>query len=131
MTIKRSSKIICSGETQTGSIVISYTIPTAIQQSYHENPGQSHGSAERTAYIPDTFEGQQLLKRLKFAFQHGLTFAVGTSLTSGKSDSVVWAGILHKTKVTDGGEFGYPDSSYYPHCNAVLDALGVPASSAL
>jgi deltex-like protein len=66
-----------------------------------------------------------LLKRLQYAFSHGLTFTVGTSLTSGLSNSVVWASIHHKTSPS-GGAYGFPDVNYFANCNLELDSLGVP-----
>jgi hypothetical protein len=79
----------CSGF-QCDTLVISYNIPAARQLSYHDNPGVSHGSKVATAYVPNNEDGVNLLKRLKFAFKHGLTFTVGTSMTSGKTDQCTW-----------------------------------------
>ena len=45
------------------------------------------------------------------AFQRRLSFTVGTSLTTGATNTVVWAGIHHKTS-PGGGTFGYPDATY-------------------
>jgi deltex-like protein len=81
--------IRCSGF-QCDTLVISYNIPAARQMSYHDNPGATHGSKVATAYVPNNEEGINLLKRLKFAFKHGLTFAVGTSMTSGMTDQCTW-----------------------------------------
>jgi len=68
------------------SIVISYNIPSAVQKSYHDNPGTRHSGKMETCYLPNNDEGQALLKRLKFAFKHGLTFTVGQSMTLGTSN---------------------------------------------
>mmetsp|Transcript_11375 Transcript_11375/g.19178 ORF Transcript_11375/g.19178 Transcript_11375/m.19178 type:complete len:91 (+) Transcript_11375:711-983(+) len=46
------------------------------------------------------------------AFRRRLSFLVGTSLTTGATNTVVWAGIHHKTS-TSGGPFGYPDGTYF------------------
>ena len=70
----------CSGFECT-TIVITYDIPAAIQLSYHENPGQQHEGKFTSAYLPNNSDGQNLLKRLKYAFLHGLLFTVGRSLT--------------------------------------------------
>jgi deltex-like protein len=83
------SPISCSGF-RCDSLVISYNIPAAYQLSYHDNPGQSHSGKVATAYLPNNEEGKDLLKRLKFAFMHGLSFSVGTSLSSGLSDQCTW-----------------------------------------
>ena len=81
--------IRCSGF-QCDTLVVSYNIPAARQISYHDNPGATHGSKVATAYVPNNEEGINLLKRLKFAFKHGLTFTVGTSMTSGMTDQCTW-----------------------------------------
>lgn len=65
------------------SILITYNIPSAPQMSYHDNPGVSHGGKYESAYLPNNSDGQNLCKRLKFAFMHGLIFTVGTSMTTG------------------------------------------------
>jgi deltex-like protein len=79
----------CSGF-QCGSFCITYTIPAGYQRSYHDNPGRKHGGKSATAYLPHNEEGKDVLKRLQFAFKHGLSFAVGTSVTTGLVDQCVW-----------------------------------------
>jgi hypothetical protein len=75
--------------------------------------------------LPDSPEGNCLLKRLIFAFRHGLTFRVGTSLTTDQKNRITWASIHHKTSL-HGGLRGFPDPSYIHNCNEELDNLGVP-----
>ena len=82
----------------------------------------------RVAYLPKTDEGTRLLNRLKFAWKRGLIFKIDTSLTTGKPNSVVWAGINHKTSMR-GGEHGFPDNSYFDECNRTLDAARVPQAN--
>jgi len=84
MTISNSSTR-CTGYA-VDSIIISYNIPSAVQKSYHDNPGTRHSGKMETCYLPNNDEGQALLKRLKFAFLHGLTFTVGQSMTLGTSN---------------------------------------------
>jgi Deltex C-terminal domain len=116
----------------TGSIVIEYTIPRAVQRFYHPNPGMEHDSTQRTAYLPNTTKGRNLLKRLKYAFRQGLTFTVGVSSTSKKADSVTWASIPHKTSRSGGSRhYGFPDANYLMHCHKQLDALHVPPAHRL
>ena len=115
----------CAGHSSQ-TIVIRYHIPNGVQKTYHTNPGQPHDAAHRTAYLPDTNEGRQLLLRLRYAFEHGLTFTVGTSLTTGRPNSVTWASIHHKTSLVGGAAHGFPDKSYLANCNRELDALHVP-----
>lgn len=87
--IVSSSPSFCSGF-QCSSFVISYNVPAAIQLSYHDNPGQPHSSKVVTAYLPNNKDGNDLLKRLKFSFMHGLSFTVGTSLTTGLANQCTW-----------------------------------------
>lgn len=117
----------CEGFFGSKTFMIEYSIPAAQQQLYHPNPGIQHGSASRKAYVPYTYDGHQLICRLKYAFMAGMTFTVGRSLASGKDNSVTWASIHHKTS-TKGGvlSHGFPDYEFFSNCNEELDALGVP-----
>lgn len=129
MVIEMRADLTCSGY-DAGTLVITYEIGGGVQKIYHENPGVEYKSVCRTAYLPDNQEGRDLLKRLKFAFAHGLTFTVGTSLATGRPNSVTWASIHHKTRPCPGAH-GYPDLGYFINTNEELDALHVPASGDL
>ena len=60
--------------------------------------GKYYCGTSRTAYLPNTPEGQEILKLLKKAFDARLTFTIfGTSHTTGHTDTVVWNDIHHKT----------------------------------
>ena len=148
MTVRLKPHLTCEGFPP-GSIEIRYHIHGGTQKGYHgyvyrfgvwhfecsvispltacihSNPGVRFQGTIRKAYLPGTAEGRKLLKRLEYAFSSGLTFTVGTSLTSGIANSVTWASIHHKTR-TSGGPHGYPDAQYLQNCNNELDALGVP-----
>ena len=83
------------------------------------------------AIISNT-DGQALLKRLKYAFLHGLTFTVGTSITTGAKNRCTWASIHHKTDMWGGVQtHGYPDPDYFKNCNDEMDGLGVPPANSL
>ena len=127
MAIKLT-KTNCPGFS-TKTIEVQYKIPSGTQFAYHENPGNPYGATVRTAYLPHSKDGCQLLKRLKYAWAHGLTFSIGTSLTTGQCDSVVWSLIQHKTSL-EGGPHGFPDPGYLENGNQALDALGVPKADA-
>lgn len=107
------------------TIQIKYDIPSGVQKDYHENPNQRFSGTTRVAYVPDNSEGRKLLKRLKYAWTHGLTFRVGTSLTTHQPNQVTWTSIHHKTSL-HGGTHGFPDASYMDNVNNSLDALHVP-----
>lgn len=126
-----TSPVRCSGY-HNDSIVITYNIPPSLQLSYHSNPGQRHQGKHAVAYLPNSVEGQDLLKRLKYAFMHGLTFTVGTSMTTGVQNQCTWGSIHHKTHTSRGvGCHGFPDPNYFENCNKELDYLNVPAASIL
>ena len=59
--------------------------------------GKYYHGTSRTAYLPNIPEGQEILKLLKKAFDARLIFTVGTSHTTGQTDTVVWNDIHHKT----------------------------------
>jgi deltex-like protein len=119
---------ICSGF-QENSILITYNIPSGTQLSYHDRPGQRHSGKFASAYLPNNSDGQNLLKRLKYSFLHGLSFTIGTSMTTGLADQCTWASIHHKTSPSGGARIhGFPDPDYFDNCNGELDDLCVPSS---
>lgn len=60
------------------------------------------------------------------AFKRKLVFTIGTSVTSGKSDTVTWNGIHHKTHPCGGAErHGYPDPTYLLRVEQELASFGV------
>ena len=83
--------------------------------------GTRYSGTSRAGYIPNSPEGVILFKMFVLAFERRLPFMVGTSLTTGQTNCVVWAGIHHKSSM-HGGPFGYPDATYF---NRVLEELKV------
>lgn len=125
MTITASSNE-CQGYT-CGSIIITYRIPGGLQRTYMEKPGRTFTGTTRRSYLPDNDDGRRLLKRLESAFMRGLTFVVGTSLSTGQQNVVTWASIHHKTNRSGGFvAHGYPDANYFSNVNEELDSLNVP-----
>ena len=59
------------------------------------------------------------------AWRRRLTFTVGTSVTTGESNTVVWNEIHHKTNMTDERGHGYPDPNYLDNVVAELATQGV------
>ena len=56
---------------------------------------------------------------------------MGTSVTTGRKNTVVWNGIHHKTNLYGGAtNFGYPDKSYFNRVKEELAAKGVTKESA-
>lgn len=107
-----------------GFIEIKYKIPSGIQSEQHVRPGLPFMGVTRVAYLPNTEEGAKCLKLLEVAFKMRYTFTVSDSLTTGRRNICVWNGIHHKTS-KDGGEFGYPDSSYLHRLQYELRNLGI------
>ena len=71
----------------------------------------------------------QVLKLLRKAWDRKLTFTIGTSVTSGASDTIVWNEIHHKTESsTNFSGHGYPDPKYLDNVTAELAAQGVEDS---
>ncbi|XP_035244701.1 E3 ubiquitin-protein ligase DTX3L-like isoform X4 [Anguilla anguilla] len=109
-----------------GTIEIEYHIPDGIQTKKHPNPGKTFRGAQRRAYLPDNYEGNEVLKLLKRAFEQKLIFTVGTSTTTGATDTVTWNDIHHKTSTHGGPQsFGYPDADYLKRVKEELKAKGI------
>jgi deltex-like protein len=106
---------ICDGFKQ-GTIIIDYYFPST----------KLYSGTRRYAYLPNTTEGREVLGLLKVCFDRRLTFTVGTSVTTGESNTTVWNGVHHKTNTTGGSQyFGYPDTTYFNRVKQELAAKGV------
>ncbi|PFH36996.1 WWE domain-containing protein [Besnoitia besnoiti] len=114
------------GHSDSGTISVEYELPAGIQSARHQRPGSPFAGTRRVAYLPDTPRGREVLILLIHAFVKGHTFTVGTSVTTGRSDVVVWNGIHHKTNRSGGPTvYGYPDDSYFDRVLSELEAKGV------
>ncbi|XP_006820645.1 uncharacterized protein LOC100372585 [Saccoglossus kowalevskii] len=71
-------------------ITINYNIPDGVQGSEHPNPGQPYRGMQLTGWLNNSDEGRELLRLLKIAFDHRLTFTIG------KDNTVIENGITHK-----------------------------------
>jgi len=85
-----------------GTITIDYRFSSGVQGKEHPNPGQRYQGTERTAYLPDTREGREVLQLLRRAFDARLVFTVGTSSTTGCTNQITWNDIRHKTNIYGG-----------------------------
>ena len=88
-------KTACTGYKK-GTICITYHFPNGSRD------GKRYHGTSRYAYLPNVPEGIEVLKLLIIGFDRKLLFTVGTSVTTGRSDCVVWNGIHHKTNVSGG-----------------------------
>lgn len=67
-----------------------------------------------------------MFKLLQVAWKRRLTFTIGTSVTTGSADTVVWNEIHHKTEAHGNSSgHGYPDNNYLDNALAELAAQGV------
>jgi len=109
-----------------GTIHISYQFPSGIQNEDHPNPGQPYSGTSRVAYLPDDDEGNRVLKLFDIAWKRKLLFTVGTSVTTGLSNTVIWNGVHHKTSTHGGSSsYGFPDPTYFSRVTQELSAKGV------
>ena len=78
------------------TIRITYEIPSGTQGRNHPHPGQRFNGGKRFAYLPDSFEGREVLTLLRKAFDAKLIFTVGKSATTGVKNTIIWGDIEHK-----------------------------------
>ena len=110
----------CSGYQNLGTIVINYNI----NKGNHN--GKPFSGTSRRNYIPNTEKGRILLGLLKIAFDRKLTFTIGTSVTTGVQNTVIWNGIHHKSSLSGGAvNYGYPDPTYFNRVCEELASKGV------
>ena len=68
----------------------------------------------------------KVLQLLRVAWERRLTFTIGTSVTTGATNTIVWNEIHHKTESTSNHSgHGYPDENYLDNVLAELAAQGV------
>ena len=71
----------------------------------------------------------QVLRLLQVAWERKLTFTIGTSVTTGATDTVVWNEIHHKTESSSNHSgHGYPDPNYLDNVLMELSLQGVTES---
>ncbi|XP_071090407.1 uncharacterized protein [Haliotis cracherodii] len=129
MTHKTHQDTLPGYEDAKGVIAISYEFPGGLQQADHPEPGREYSGIHRTAYLPYTDEGWEVLRLLYKAFDAGVTFTIGDSRTSGQSGVITWNDIHHKTRMTGGSSrYGYPDPDYLKRVKEELALKGITAS---
>ena len=64
---------------------------------YLKDTNTHYTGTGRRAFLPTSPEGIIVFKMLVEAFKRRMSFIVGTSLTTGQKNTVVWAGLHHKT----------------------------------
>jgi len=125
MNVSRTTTSL-AGYEKYGTITVSYHFPDGVQGPEHRLPGSSYSGTSRTCYLPDNDEGKEVLALLDTSFKRKLTFTIGTSVTNGTNNTVIWNGIHHKTSTTGGPTgYGYPDPDYLTRVKEELKAVGV------
>lgn len=121
VTVHNQATMFCEGSEDVGTIEIFYQFFNG-----RLTGGRNYRGTRRQAFLPNNPEGREVLALLIISFERRLTFTVGTSVTTGRDDVVVWNGIHHKTAL-DGGcaYFGYPDPTYFFRVKEELAAKGV------
>ncbi len=102
-----------------------HTAPPTVFLLQSGHSFSTHGFP-RVCYLPDCPKGQRVLRLLQVAWDRRLTFTIGTSVTTGASNTVVWNEIHHKTECH--GNFsghGYPDPNYLDNVLMELESQGV------
>ena len=86
-----------------GSIAVRYEFEGGVQLEQHPEPGGIYKGRTTNVFLPNDDAGSKALQLLKLAFERGLLFRVGKSVTTGKPEfGVVWNGIHQRTR-RDGG----------------------------
>ncbi|XP_042562987.1 E3 ubiquitin-protein ligase DTX4-like [Clupea harengus] len=110
------------------TIRIIYNIPPGLQGPEHPSPGKAFTARgfPRHCYLPDSEKGRKVLRLLLVAWDRRLIFSVGTSSTTGESDTVIWNEVHHKTEFGSNlTGHGYPDPGYLDNVLEELKAQGI------
>lgn len=115
-----------------GSFLLFFFIPAGVQKAYHVNPGAQYQSSNWKAFLPKSALGLRLLRRLQYAFLHGLLFTLKPETQLRTPELAVGrARIPLKTSpspcaTADDAAECFPDPAYFSRCNKELDRCGVP-----
>ena len=110
-----------------GSIAVRYEFEGGVQLEQHPEPGKIYKGRLTNVFLPNDDAGSKALQLLKLAFERGLLFRVGKSVTTGNpEDGIVWNGIHQKTR-RDGGaaNHGYPDPTFLQRLQSECELQGV------
>jgi hypothetical protein len=110
--------------TSSGTYVVTYEVFDGVQELHHVSPGKRFEGAKLRTYVPQSEQGDELLKRLKWAWMNGLMFTIG--MTAGDTDHITLKLRTLRTTID-----GCDSKGYITNCNNELDRLGVPRATAL
>ena len=120
MEVRIDKKNKCKGYEHDETIIITYSFKDGTKNGKH------YYGTSRVSYLPNNKEGREILGMLKIAFDRKLTFTIGTSVTTGQKNAVIWNGIHHKTNLNGGvHNYGYPDPTYFSRVTEELAAKGI------
>jgi deltex-like protein len=126
MRVRLESRTRCEGFARSGTWHISYRFPNGVQHKRMVKPGTGYSGTSRDAYYPDTPEGREAVDLLKKAFRLGYLFVVNDSVTTGQTNTVVWAGIHQKTSLSGGAtNHGWPDDSAFVRLKSECASRGI------
>lgn len=95
-------------------IELQVDFPGGTQGPRQPNPGAFYTGTARHLFYPNDSEGTRAVSLIKQAFLRGILFKIGTSVSTGSSNTVVFGGIHLKTSMRGGPtNHGYPDSSWF------------------
>ncbi|TNN50557.1 E3 ubiquitin-protein ligase DTX4 [Liparis tanakae] len=100
----------------------------------HPNPGKPFTARgfPRHCYLPDSEKGRKVLRLLLIAWDRRLIFSVGTSSTTGESDTVIWNEVHHKTEFGSNlTGHGFPDPGHLDNVLEELRAQGITEEDGL
>ena len=106
-----------------GIYSITYVFPNGIQSEKHYHPGLPYSGTKRAAFIPAGGRWRAILRKFMMAWDARRIFTVGTSLSTGIENCVIWNCIHHKT--SQAGCFGYPDPGYFDRLTSEFAAIGL------
>ena len=122
----------CDGHPRCGTIEIEYFFMDGIQLEQHPNPGMPYRGTRRIAYLPCDAVGYQCLGLLLAAFRQGQLFQVGSSVTTGRDNTVVYGSIHQKTRTRGGPvNHGWPDPEYLQRLKSECAAASVKGALVL
>ena len=115
----------CPGENTRETIQITYEMPEG-SINVSGQPVMYPGDT-RFAYLPNHRKGRKALAMLKDAFERGLVFTVGHSLSRNIDNVIVWNDIPHKTSLKHClSGHSYPDPGYVDRLIDELKQRNIP-----
>lgn len=121
-----SDRDSCSGHSPAPTIAISYNFRDGMQGTGHPSPGTPYIGTRRTCYYPDSPLGWSCVHLLRLAFERGQLFRIGTSVTTGQNNVVVWGGMHQKTAKHGGpAAHGWPDDTHLQRLQSEAACKGI------